>query len=254
MRKAEDLLKSRLVEPDIYVSPENDDEIEETPDPVDIDTEDPVIESTPEAIPIPERIITDPEVIGYSDDQSQMDTYRLALTGNFPIVGDVSVCEIGAKRGDLAVFINNNLPLLNLEYTGFEANDLLVDASKIVLERARIHDNCKVIRSSFIDEDFTGQKFDISVITSNLINNPYITNGTKWEFIENLLRKTIPLTNERVILILLHDAGGDDNFLEFPVPNMVDTLLRFNHPFKIDFGKISDMYSVVIDTTTKRFI
>lgn len=224
----------------------------------DLEVEEPLVEDQlvedQEEITIPERILTDPEIIGYSDEQSQIDAYSLALTGNLPIVGDVKMCEIGAKRGDLAIFIKERLPLINLTYTGFEPNDLLVAASKVIFDRYQVSDNCNVYLSSFMSEDFSGEKFDVSVVVSNLITNAFITDGNKWEFIENFLKKLIPLTSERVILLLLHDAGGDENYIEFPVPNMVETLLRFNHPFKIDFGKISDMYTVVIDTTMKRFI
>lgn len=202
---------------------------------------------------IPERMYTDSEVVGYQDKQLQIDTYNYALMGNLPITGQTTICEIGAKRGDLARYISETYTGLELTYIGFETNDLLCEVGKRLFERENLVDNCDIVNADYMrynDIPVT----DITIMPSHLIYNPNITDSNKWSYCEQLLRRVIPNTLERVIFTGLHIDGGDPSYISLPVPNMVELLLKFNHPFKIDFGRLSDMYTVVIDTTTKRFL
>lgn len=210
-------------------------------------------QSIPDEDVIPERMFTDPQVVGYPDFQMQIDTYNLALKGNLPIVGPLTITEVGAKRGDIARYITETLPLVNLTYIGYEPNDLLVAVSNEIFKRENISETSQVIHADYLTIDEVATS-DVTLVVSNLIYSNQMTDGTKWIYFEKLLKKVIPHTLESVILVLLHDNGGDDNYISYPVPNMTDLLLRFNHPFKIDMGRLPDMYTVIIDTKTKRFI
>ena len=202
---------------------------------------------------IPERMFIDSQVVGYPALQMQIDTYNMALMGNLPIVGPLTVTEVGAKRGDIARYISETLPLVNLTYIGYEPNDLLVAVSAELLKRENLSENCSVIHGDYLTTEEVATS-DVTLVISNLIYSTQMTDGTKWIYIEQLLKKMIPHTLETIVLVLLHDNGGDDNYIAYPIPNMSDLLLKFNHPFKIDMGKLPDMYTVVIDTKTKRFL
>lgn len=215
------------------------------------DTTDVVVDE--ETVEIPDRMFFDSEVVGYSDKQLQIDTYNFALMGNIPITGPVTICDIGAKRGDLARYISETYQNIDLVYIGYESNDLLVAVSDILFKNEGLSDKCAIRHAEYIN-DSDPPIVDVTIMTSYLINNPAITQSNKWSYCESILKRVIPKTLERVIIVALHDDGGDDAYVSYPLPNMTELLLKFNHPFKIDFGRMPDMYTIIIDTTTKRFL
>ena len=192
---------------------------------------------------IPEYMFNDAGMVGFSDSQIQSDMYNLAIHGNIPLFGEVSVLEIGAGRGDLFTHITSQLSALNVTYTGYESNQLLAKIGNIKLED---QESASVVADNFLTAEIT-ETYDRVYIVGSL-DVDYGENIQPWEHLEMMLRKALDVTNVGGIAtcVLLHDNGGEDNYRAFPIPNVTDLILKFNMPFDITYGSIPSIYKLSI--------
>ena len=100
MKSLEEMLQVQPIQSPPPTSPVSDSQITEK---VDVQSEDVPVESPPEEPDIPDRLYTDPEVVGYVDEQSQYDIYQYAIQGNIPLTGAVKILDIGCGRGDFFI-------------------------------------------------------------------------------------------------------------------------------------------------------
>lgn len=198
---------------------------------------------------IPDYMYVDAKTVGYNDLQSQADIYNWAITGNIPLFGDTSILDIGAGRGDLLFHIQNELPGLDISYRGFEINTLLA-----YIGNKKIMDSDyfggKISPIDFLTADISEEylpKYD-HVFMIGSLNLNYGWDIEKWAYLEMILKKAISLASENVTFILLHDNGGEDQYLSYPIPNMTDLILKFNYPFTIEYGVVPGMYKLTIKT------
>lgn len=192
----------------------------------------------------PEYLFIDPEMSGFSDTNIQNTIYNIATYGTLPLTGDVSILDIGAGRGDFYDYVKNTYPQLNISFTGYELNPVLVNVGNLKHENA---DDFELILDNFLNID-SGKKYDYSFVIGSL-NINYGWNDN-WVQIENIIKKAIDVTTKNVTMILLHDTGGDDAYISYPIPNLTDLLLKFNVPFSIDYGEIYGIYKLTIKPIT----
>lgn len=195
---------------------------------------------------IPSYMYTDTEAVGYPDIQTQNDIYNLSLAGVIPLTGDYSILDIGCGRGDLYDHLRRNLPLLDIKYTGYELNPLLakIGTEKNILPTEKA--SCEILNDDFIDINTDDLKVD-TVFMIGSMNVDYGWNMKNWEYLELVLNKSMKIAQRHIVFILLHDTGGQDGYVSFPIPNLSDLILKFNYPFKIEYGDIPGVYKLTIN-------
>lgn len=215
-----------------------------TPPPVDT-VADPVTETD-----LPEYLFTDPEISGYPDELLQTDVYNMSFRGNLPILGGLSIIDVGCKRGDVCGYLRDAYPNLTITYTGYETNPMLVEVGSKKLADVSA-------TASIIGEDFLGASIDspvdvVAVIGSLNVNDGW--NYKPWEQFELTVRKALEVAREKVIITVMHSSDGVDQYVSYPLPNAMELIVQLNHPFTVNFGKVPGMYTIVIDCSTKNFL
>jgi hypothetical protein len=230
---------------------------EEEPDPIIIQNEEQLdedsvnseIETSPEDTEdeIPEYMYHDAGMVGYGDDQIQQDIYNLTMRGTVPLVGKLSILDIGAGRGDILHHIKNRLPELEIDYRGYEVNSLL---AKIGIEKYKSATFGKFSANIEVEDFMTAEiinRYDLTLMVGTL-NLDYGFNMQPWEYLELMLRKALDVTEMggTVVMVLLQDNGGEDQYISYPIPNMTDLIMKFNMPFTIEYGEIPSVYKLSI--------
>ncbi len=199
-----------------------------------------------EGIPvIPEYMRTEAGAVGYPDDETQAEIYRMAVTGVLPISGKSSILDIGCGRADLFFYIKNQLRALGLTYLGYEMNPLL---SQISSERLNLEDYANIVEGDFLTDVITPETWDYVFIIGSLNTN--YGWGNDWEQFENILKKSLDVAIQSVTMILLNDTGGNEGYISFPIPKLTEKILPLNHPFTIEYGQIQDVYKLTIQKET----
>lgn len=199
---------------------------------------------------IPERVFVDIQIAGFQDEQSQEDSFFFVTDSAIPFVGDATVLEISAKRGDLYTHLKKYHPSCNIKYTGIDSNDLLIAVGQ---QKYTDDANVEMVHGDFINMDMD-TRYDTILSSLYFINNYGIPDSKKYEHLERFLEKALSIADYNVSLLFMHDNGGDDTYLSFPLPNTLDTILKFNFIFRVDFANIPDMYRVLINTKQKRYL
>ena len=214
---------------------------------VQVDKPEPQQPTEPEQIP--ERIYTDPMVVGYYDLEMQNDIYHYALHGNVPIMADnLSIIDIGAGRGDVIRYLEKfGYKPGMVQYGGYESNTLLATVGNELLSKDNF--NGIISNSDFMDSEIETPA-DI-VLAIGTLNLNYGRSIKDWPYAELMIKKAISCAKEKVIFVLLHDNGGNEQYISYPIPNMTELALQFGLPFKIDYGKIDDVYTLTFDTSRR---
>jgi hypothetical protein len=196
---------------------------------------------------IPEHMYTDSGMVGYGDTQIQSDIYNLSTRGNIPLYGDTSILDIGAGRGDLLHHIKSQLPSLNVDYVGYETSKLLHEIGEDKIDKATFENfSAKIIQEDFLKAQID-RKFDLVYVIGTL-NINYGTDVQPWDYLEMMMRKALDVTELGGVatFVLLHDTGGVDQYISYPIPNVSELIMKFNMPFSIDFGQIPSVYKLSI--------
>lgn len=215
--------------------------IDPTPEPISVDLD------------IPDRLLSDPEISGYQDEQIQIDTYDTCFKGELPFIGKLSVLDIGCKRGDVYGYITSFYPELILEYTGIDPNPLMKEVGNKKYQQLALTTGNRfdIISDEFLNHQFPeNTKFDIISIVGSF--NQLNGIGYKdWDYIEAVLANAVSLANEKVVFTALQSNSGIDQYIGYPLPNMCELLLKLNYRFKILHGYIHNMYTVIINCEQK---
>lgn len=253
----EEMLQVTKTSPSLEENPSQtiEQEVEQIPEP---QPEQPPVEEVAEQVAeqlteqeddsddIPEHMYTDSGMVGYGDSQIQADIYNLAIRGNIPLVGQTSILDIGAGRGDLLHHIKSQLPSLEVNYIGYENNPLLQEIGTNKINRADLGESAVISGEDFLTAQLEA-KFDLVYVIGTL-NINYGTEVQPWEYLEMMLRKALDVTElgGNAVFVLLHDTGGVDQYISYPIPNISDLIMKFNMPFSIEYGVIPSVYKLTI--------
>lgn len=204
------------------------------------------VEASVPEVEIPDRIYNDPMLVGYPTLDFQMDTYFHTMHGNLPLTDTVSITDVGAGRGDIVMYLHeyHGFGPGKIQYTGYEINPILATAGNKLLNAGGY--DAIIHNTNFIDADVN--ETDIVLLVGTL-NIDYGIGNTGWQFLENLLKKCIKISKFRVIAVLLHENAGYDQYNAYPIPNMTELALKFNHPFTINYGVIDYSYVLSFNTS-----
>lgn len=195
------------------------------------------IETTQPAISADQSsyLLKDSQIVGYVDEQQQQAVYRFAQHGlelntdPHLLTGiTTSILDIGCGRGDFYNFLLNSG--IDVNYTGFDTNPILLNAG-----RSKYSYPINISNDDFLQPSshILEQKWDwiFSILT---LQHPYgKDNIDKWTRLRMLLDTALAVSNTGVVLILNHSALGQD-WVEYPIPNVVDLLCEYNLKFAID--------------------
>jgi len=192
---------------------------------------------------IPEYLYKDSQIVGFSDSQVQNDVYNLSMLGTLPLTGDISILDVGAKRGDFYRHVKSNSPeLLNISYTGWEMNPLLV---KVGNDITKDDPSYNLNYGDFMTQNIT-DKYDYVFVIGEL-NIDYGRDIPPHDLVELMIRKCLDVENGGTsTIILLQDNGGEDQYYSYPIPNISELILKFNYPFTIEYGVIPSVYKLTI--------
>lgn len=194
---------------------------------------------------IPEYLYTDVEVVGYSDVELQKDIYNLSIGGVIPFTGQSTIVDIGCGRGDLYYHIKKSVPSLSLTYIGYEMNEMMAHVGNQIF-KDRGDSNAIILNTDFLKAkiDPTANAEQVFLIGSLNINYGWDTE--KWVYLEQLITKSLEVASGSVTLILLHDNGGNESYISYPIPNLTELVMKFNLPFKLEHGEITGVYKITL--------
>lgn len=235
---------------DILISEEQDDTEDTNISEVDEKPKIEKLEDNTELKPIqeiPQYLIDDPIAMGYEDEVFQDSIYNFSLSGVLPLSGEVSMLDIGCGRADITDYISRNF-IIELNYTGIELNQTIAKIPETKYPTFfNQKDKYKIINDEFLNYDFKDNLYDWVICIGSLNLLYYEIKIDKWQYINNFISKALDVCKQGVVLTLIHDTGGQENFVSYPIPNMADEVLKFKRPFTIQTSEISDIYRVIIN-------
>ena len=180
--------------------------------------------------------ITDPQVVGYPDEEMQSEIYKWAAANVLPIVGSIDIVDIGAGRGDFGTWIRENYPNLTINYDGFEQKSSLVQAGKL-------RGNIGIHNKTFAETDTELSQWNGWAFCIGSINEIY--EPDKWKIFFKILRHSLNWVRDGVVFIL---NESDTNYTNYPPAELL-TYLKHDFPdipYQIDSANFNGIYKLVI--------
>jgi hypothetical protein len=202
------------------------------------------------AVDIPDYLKHDAEVVGFADEQNQVDIYNYALAGTLPLVGTSRVFDVGAGRGDLYHHIVKNYgDSLDISYSGVENNAILcrIGNDRMAEDGIYVRENFSMKNEDYLKSDTDLPEVDWTFVIGTL-NVNYGYNGSKWDYLRRMLERSFTHTRTGTVFILLHDSLGVDQYVDFPIPNVTDLVLEYGRAFSVDYVKFPAIYKLVVYT------
>jgi hypothetical protein len=215
---------------------------------VDVEVEDDVAEITPtdeEKAEMQNPTETDPdylefssEAVGYESREQQWDTYR--IISNYIEEGD-SVLDFGCARGDFERFYQSELGL-DLDYTGVDMNQQLVDAGKKVYD-----EEVELLCQDWftLDKDLK-QDWSINIGSSNLrYDADTVRNDMSY------LKDTIKCMDSHcekgsIILLASDQSGIDDGLINWNAGDVFNWAMKEFGNVAIDHTFSKDIFTLII--------
>lgn len=211
----------------------------------------PTVQPVQPSAPSGDYILHDPQIVGYVDQQQQEAVYRFAQHGielntdpHLQTGPTTSILDIGCGRGDFYDFLLKSG--IEVNYTGFDSNPVMLNAghSKYSYPLNISNNDFLQPQSSILEQTWD---WVFSVLT--LQHSYGKDNIDKWTRLRMLLDAALAVSTNGVVLVLNHSALGPD-WVEYPIPNVVDLLCEYNLKFAVDYTEdylISyGIYKVVI--------
>lgn len=178
---------------------------------------------------IPDYVLTDPEIVGYDDDEFQQAIYRWALS---TCRSGTSVKDLGCGRGDFRATINSEFWPSSPEYIGIDFNSLMVGAAK------KKYEGIDVRHGDWLTlTDQTDYTFCIGSLNDD--------NGQdKWEVFTNALFHALGNTANQVIFIFNVGESAEGSF-SFELDKLM-TILPAGYPFQIDCSRFEGICKLVV--------
>lgn len=185
---------------------------------------------------LPQYLFTDPEVVHYSDVESQIAFYNRALNG-IVLEDGTSFLDLGCGRGDLWSEIQKINPKVN--YTGVDFNENLIKVA-----------NQKYPDATFINQNILNfnpeKKYDWCLnILNTIINYGNFDKDDKYEFLSKVIRKSMSLCNIGSVFILLSDNSGIEGYEYFDVSSVI-SLIEKDFLFGVDQTENMNFYKVIL--------
>lgn len=180
---------------------------------------------------IPDYFLTDPEIVGYGDEEFQYAIYRWALsTCNY---AGASVKDLGCGRGDFKGTIDAELwPNNTNKYIGVDFNPLMVDAARKKYEGIDVrHGDWSTLT------DQTDYTFCIGSLNDD--------NGQdKWEVFTKTLFHAFGNTKQQIIFIFNVGESAEGSF-SFELDKLM-TVLPSGYPFQIDCSRFEGICKLIV--------
>ena len=182
------------------------------------------------------------EAVGYENRQIQWDTYRTILN----YIGDEdSILDFGCGRGDFERFLDTEYPDHNMDYTGIEMNQQLVDASKKAYDSEvdiRCMDWFKL--PSDLKEDWCIN------IGSNNLRYDGDTKMTDEAYLHNTIDQMMAhCTNGSIILLSSDVLGTDDGLLNWNAGKVLNWAQKKYGACALDHSMSNDLFVLIIYNT-----
>lgn len=208
----------------------NDPPPEQTPV-YDIAAIDPATEEVESETPtsaLPEYLLTDPEVVGFTDTESQYNFYAWALTG-IDVV-EKTVLDQGCGRGDFY----NIIAARGGTYTGVEFNPVLCKAAEELGHKSIYNEDWFNIDAEF---DWVFNIFGML--------QPYGAQGDdSLELLNRTIEHTLPNVKEGMVLMLIADNSGVESYNQHKIADVVGLLP--DHRYIIDRSINSSIFKITI--------
>lgn len=210
----------------------------DAPKPIPIEQEIVQDDFHPEPI-IPEYMINDPQFVGYSSIQEQMDIYQIASHGHFGIETK-SILDVGCGRGDFSRFIIEHVKS-DIQYFGIDKNPIMNTIADIKYPGINItHVDFDVLLAPLSPYDWVFHINNLSVNYGNIKPDE-----TKYDYLQSVISKSLSISKDGVILILNSDSE-DENIITHSIDKVVMILKDMNVRFAIDNTDIRNTYKVII--------
>lgn len=180
---------------------------------------------------LPEYLLSDPEIVGYPDEDMQHWIYN--WVGDDLPIGNISIKDFGAGRGDFYNFLKKNYRE-DVEYHGIELNPNLCNVAKAK------YPDINIINDDYFNVDLNT---DCTIIVGTLNTKSGIED--KWDNFNKTLIHAKNTTNHSIIFILARNMEGFDDFLDYPIEELIPRLpsgTRFN----IDYSRYEDIYRLTV--------
>jgi len=179
------------------------------------------------------------EAVGYENREIQWDTYRTII--NYIQSGD-SVLDFGAGRGDFERFVDTEYPDHDMDYTGIEMNQQLVDASKKAYNEEvdiRCMDWHKLPKE--LQEDWC-----INIGSNNLRYDGDTTMNDE-SYLYNTIDIMMTHSNKGSIILLASDVlGTDDGLINWNAGNILNWAQKKYGSVAVDHSMSKDLFVLII--------
>jgi SAM-dependent methyltransferase len=188
-----------------------------------------------EKVLLPEYMLNDPELVGFTDLESQLSFYKLATDG-LPLLDEgLSVFDMGCGRGDFYDYLKNNVNP-NIKYFGVDTKNQIIQVSK---QKYGDEINTQVL--NWFDAD--GEYDWVFNNMSTILNYGYDVD--RYVYLKNTIDKGMSLSKFGMVLTLLSDNSGVDSYIDFRVSKVIE-LIEGRFLFGVDQSTNSNIYKLVI--------
>ena len=186
----------------------------------------------------PEYLEYSAEAVGYENRQNQWDTYRI-VSGYFED-GD-SILDFGCGRGDFERFFNTEFQQ-ELEYTGIDFNQQLIDAGKKAY-KGEVELICKDWFK--IDRDLSAD-WCMNVNSSNLRYDADTTRSDEIYLKDSITKMMQHCTKGSIILLSSDLTDADDGLINFNPGDLLNWAQKEFKSVAVDHSFATGVFAIVI--------
>lgn len=199
----------------------------------------------------PPYMVDDPTFMGYPDTDMQIRIYQssvfsiLNATNNKP----TTILDVGCGRGDFGNYLFNSG--YNVKYTGVDLNPLVIDVGKYkyanLIETKS--DFFSLENVNFSENTELSTKFDwVFHITDMTIDYGNFNDLSRYEYFEKILKKSLSVSNEGVVLMLLNSNSNlqDNLYMVYSLGEISEILYRSGYKFAIDNTDFSNIFKLIV--------
>lgn len=235
------------------ISPDSSAElIDESFDNVEIltDTE----PETETAVTFPPYMVDDPTFMGYPDTNMQVLLYQSTVFG---ILGNgyKTVLDVGCGRGDFGNYLFNSG--YNVGYTGIDLSPLAVDVGKFkyqnLIDKDTVNESgnkkFELLNLNFdTDTEITNRYDWVFHITNLTIDYGNFKNRSRYEYLEQLVMKSLEIANEGVIFMLLNENAEfkDDLYINYSFTEISNIMFKHGYKFAIDNTDFPNIFKLIV--------
>tara|TARA_Y100000389_G_C17404848_1_gene487474 strand:- start:490 stop:1260 length:771 start_codon:yes stop_codon:yes gene_type:complete len=219
------------------IEPDTKEEVENPPEIKTVNTQ-----------PMPDHLINDPQSVGYPDLQTQEDIYRNAVFGILSSEPDI-ILDVGCGRGDFGHYIRTVVNP-DIVYRGIDTNDIMIEAGRQkyseVLASNEIENfnlETKLFDVNEVDDTIYDWIFHVTNMT---VNYGYTVPFNQYDYLEQIIDKTIQQSNKGSVFVLLNDHNATESYLHYNIGSVAKMLHERGVKFAIDNSDFPNMFKLII--------